>query len=765
MSPSAKIQEKNNQDCPLKAKKQSSRMLSALKQNLWRWRGVLIAVPTVVGVVVLLRLAGLLQMLELASLDQLFLLRPQEAVDSRILLVTIDEADIQKLQQYPMSDATLARLLNNLKRHQPTAIGLDIYRDLPMQPGHEALLKIFNTTPNLIGVQKVGSTSDSSAVAPPPALQKREQVGANDLPLDVDGKVRRGILSATTQAGDSVFSFGFKLAYQYLQRQGVASNLTPEGRIYAGAAIFPPFEENDGGYVGAGAGGYQVLINYRGGIDRFQRVGIMEVLENRVAPELVRDRIVLIGNIAESHKDLFYTPFSSRLGSTERTPGVVIHANLVSHILGAALDQRRLIQTLPDWAEYLWIVAWTAIGGVLCWQQRLTSGSTQLLLLKRFRLMVAGVMLILSVYGAFWLGWWIPLVPALLGLAGSTISVTGYLAHSAGEMRKTFGRYLTDEVVSNLLETPSGLQLGGERRKVTVLMSDLRGFSAVSEWLPPEKVVTLLNLYLGAMAEVVDGYKGTINEFIGDGIFVMFGAPVSRVDDAQRAIACAVAMQCAMSTVNEQNQQIGLPVIEMGIGINTGEVVVGNVGSQKRAKYTVIGNHVNLAARIESYTVGGQILISEDTLKDASCEVRIDGELQVEPKGIRVPITLYEVGGIGIPYNLELPQTADALVPLEQAVPLEYTVLEGKHAVGNLFQGVLTHLSDSSAELKTDHTLDLLSNLKLHLQTGRDRAPVTGDLYAKVLKKVVDREDHFLIRFTSVPPEVATVLASLRHPA
>jgi adenylate cyclase len=736
-------------------------MVTALKQNLWRWRGVLIAVPTVAGAVVLLRLAGLLQMLELASLDQLFLLRPQEAVDSRILLVTIDETDIQKLQQYPITDAVMARLLNNLKQHNPTAIGLDIYRDLPQPPGHEGLLKIFNTTPNLIGVQKIGSTADSSSVAPPPALQKRDQAGANDLPLDVDGKVRRGLLSANTQSSDSVFSFGFKLAYQYLQRQGVESNLTADGQIFAGSATFPPFEENDGGYVRAGAGGYQVLINYRGGIDRFQRVGVMEVLENRVAPELVRDRIVLIGNIAESYKDLFYTPFSGRLGTPERTPGVAIHANLISHILGAALDQRRLIQPLPDWAEYVWILGWTAIGGVLCWQQRLTSGSTHLLLLKRFRLVVAGGVLLLSGYGAFLIGWWIPLVPALMGLVGAAVSVTGYLAHSAGEMRKTFGRYLTDEVVSNLLETPSGLQLGGERRKVTILMSDLRGFSAVSEWLPPEKVVTLLNLYLGAMAEVVDGYKGTINEFIGDGIFIMFGAPVSRADDAQRAIACAVAMQCAMSTVNEQNQQLGLPAIEMGIGINTGEVVVGNVGSQKRAKYTVIGSHVNLAARIESYTVGGQVLISEDTLKDANCDVLINGQLQVEPKGIRVPITLYEVGGIGDPYTLQLPQATDILMPLEPKVALEYTVLEGKHAVGTLFQGVLTQLSNSSAELQTDHALDLLSNLKLHLKTSGDRVPVSGDLYAKVLRKAANQDNCFLIRFTSVPPEIATVLASL----
>jgi adenylate cyclase len=135
--------------------------------------------------------------------------------------------------------------------------------------------------------------------------------------------------------------------------------------------------------------------------------------------------------------------------------------------------------------------------------------------------------------------------------------------------------------------------------------------------LPPEEVVRILNLYLGAMSDTIAHYNGTINEFIGDGIFVLFGAPIQREDDAKRAIACAVAMQNAMIGVNQQNLKLGLPTLEMGIGINTGEVVVGNIGSQKRAKYTVIGSHANLAARIETYTVGGQVLVSEYTCQEA----------------------------------------------------------------------------------------------------------------------------------------------------
>ena len=167
-------------------------------------------------------------------------------------------------------------------------------------------------------------------------------------------------------------------------------------------------------------------------------------------------------------------------------------------------------------------------------------------------------------------------------------------------IRKTFGRYLTDDVVKNLLESPEGLKLGGERRKVTLMMTDLRGFTSMSGRLAPEQVMTIINRYLGTMVEVIQQYQGTIDEFIGDAIFILFGAPVQRDDDAERAVACAMAMQLAMAGVNAQNRAEGLPEVEMGIGIHTGEVVVGNIGSDKRTKYGVVGSHVNLTNRIES---------------------------------------------------------------------------------------------------------------------------------------------------------------------
>lgn len=182
-------------------------------------------------------------------------------------------------------------------------------------------------------------------------------------------------------------------------------------------------------------------------------------------------------------------------------------------------------------------------------------------------------------------------------------------------IRETFGRYLADEVVATLLESPTGVRLGGEKRKITMMMADLRGFTSLSERLAPERVVAILNRYLATMVKIIKQYGGTIDEFIGDAIFVLFGAPIWQEDDAQRAVACAVAMQLAMAEVNDQNGQEDLPEVEMGIGIHTGQVVLGNIGSPERMKYGVVGRHVNLASRIQSYTTGGQILISETTRK------------------------------------------------------------------------------------------------------------------------------------------------------
>ena len=248
--------------------------------------------------------------------------------------------------------------------------------------------------------------------------------------------------------------------------------------------------------------------------------------------------------------------------------------------------------------------------------------------------------------------------------------ITAYIARSAQDIRKTFGRYLTDEVVATLLESPEGLKLGGEHRKITILTSDLRGFTATSERLPPEEVVKILNFYLGYMADVITKYQGTIDEFMGDGILVLFGAPIAREDDPARAVACAIDMQLVMEPINKQIKEWGLTPLEMGIGINTGEVVVGNIGSLKRTKYGVVGSQVNLTYRIESYTTGGQILISGTTFKEVESIIEINDEKEVMPKGVKKPITIYDVGGLGGKYNLFLQKREEIYRPLKEAICL-----------------------------------------------------------------------------------------------
>ena len=231
-------------------------------------------------------------------------------------------------------------------------------------------------------------------------------------------------------------------------------------------------------------------------------------------------------------------------------------------------------------------------------------------------------------------------------------------------IREVFGRYITDEVVNTLLESPEGRQLGGERRTITLLLSDLRGFSTLCEGLGPEKVVQILNIYLGAMADVIGEYRGSINEFIGDAILAVFGAPVAGEDHGERAVACALAMQLAMDGVNATLVAQGLPALEMGIGVHTGEVVVGNIGSSKRAKYGVVGSHVNLASRIESYTVGGQVLISESTAAVLGDRLRTRQSFQVLPKGAREAITIYDVCGLAGDPELALREPAERLADL-----------------------------------------------------------------------------------------------------
>jgi len=212
-------------------------------------------------------------------------------------------------------------------------------------------------------------------------------------------------------------------------------------------------------------------------------------------------------------------------------------------------------------------------------------------------------------------------------------------------IRATFGRYLSDEIVTDILERPEGLELGGDLRRVSIMLSDIRGFTSLSENLAPAQVVTMLNRYLGTMTDIIMAHHGTIDEFIGDAILAVFGAPQRRDDDADRAVQCALAMQAAMIDINARNEADGFPAINTGIAINTGDVIAGNIGSERRSKYGFVGHPMNVTSRIEDITAGGEILISDSTVQSLKGNYSLGRSQELNVKGIDETIVVHQITG------------------------------------------------------------------------------------------------------------------------
>lgn len=308
-------------------------------------------------------------------------------------------------------------------------------------------------------------------------------------------------------------------------------------------------------------------------------------------------------------------------------------------------------------------------------------------------------------------------------------------------LSETFGRFLSDEIVRQLLDTPDGLALGGKKAELTVMMSDLRGFTALSERMPAQDLLTMLNHYLGEMTDVIQNRGGTIIEFIGDGIMVIFGAPAPSSIHAEQAVVAAVEMQSRMPAINQWNVAHGFPTLEMGIGIHTGDVIVGNIGSEKRTKYGVTGANVNLTGRIESYTVGGQILISPATRKKIAVPLEVASEAEVMPKGVHDPIVLSCVAGVGAPYNIHCGRETEKPVPLKNPVKITFSPIREKHTEKELETGVFLALSHTGAILQTKAELAVYENLQIRIESDHP-------LFCKVIAK---SGSDWLLRFTAKP--------------
>lgn len=401
-----------------------------LKQWVRQEHRVLITSSAVGGSIILLRLGGVLQSWELATFDQLFKLSPPVPRDERITIVGIDEIDTRRSGQGITSDRDVTRLLKKINSFQPRAIGLDIYRDLPVEPGTDEFVKIGRSLPNLIGIERLGD-ANLEGVLPPPVLSKQNQVGFNNVVIDVDGKVRRSILYWHVE-GQAHKSFALQLALRYLDPEGITPKkaaINPE-YMQLGKSVFKPFKSNDGGYVNADDFGYQFLGKFRKH-SQFDTVPMRDVLSGRVKPKMMRDRIVLIGSTASSLEDLFYTPHpGSFLKADERLFGVELQAYFISQILSASLEGQALINSWSDPIEGLWIWLWSGIGASLCWRLRSPRKSVLSIVAAGSGLMGIG-------YLSFIFNYWIPLVPPLLGMLGSAVVITSHLAHREEELKRS----------------------------------------------------------------------------------------------------------------------------------------------------------------------------------------------------------------------------------------------------------------------------------------------------------------------------------------
>jgi CHASE2 domain-containing sensor protein/nitrogen-specific signal transduction histidine kinase len=372
-----------------------------------------------------LQLTGAFQLLELTTFDHWIRLRPAAPIDRRVVLVTIDEQDIARLRRSAISDETLATLLQKLKQHRPSVIGLNLYRDLPVEPGHQALLDVFATTPNLIGVEKVLSAPNDSAIAAPPILRDRDQVAASDLVPDIDGRIRRGLISMRISSSSgkqtkTILTLGTKLALIYLaSKQIEPERIDPDGtRIRLGKTQLVALENHEGGYVRADIGGYQILTNVRREHLEFSRISLTDVLQDKIPANLIAGRIVFVGATAASLGGRFYTSHTTSVET--QSSGVELQASLANQLVSAALDGGPLLRGLSEPLEWSWIFLWSCVG----------TGLGGLLRSPRSG-MVAIPVTVVGLFGGVYIlflgGWWLPTASAIAALGGAGLASRGLL--------------------------------------------------------------------------------------------------------------------------------------------------------------------------------------------------------------------------------------------------------------------------------------------------------------------------------------------------
>lgn len=608
-----------------------------------------------IGVFVLVggaRELGLLQSAEFLAYDKFLTWRAgPETTDPRIITVEITEDDIAKYD-FPIPDDLLARLLETIAGGKPVAIGLDIYRDVPVpRDGSKVaqLNRVLWENQNIIGIFKFGDPEHPIKISFPPATAgSPERYGFNDFPFEL-GAVRRGFLFLWDNQGRVYTSFALALALEtgiHLQQEG--------SNVRIGKATFPRFRSNDGSYIRAQDGGHQFLLDFRSP-RKFTTYSLDDVLSKRVEAQAWRNKIVLIGEGAESAHDFETTPLQQSL------PGVELHGQMINQLLRAAEHGDKPTTSWREPAEVAWIFVCCILGSAVGFFIR-----RPVVLLGVCCSLTAVLAAICWI--AFSHDFWLPFLPALGGNLAATAIVVGYMRYRERKDRDTLMRLFSQNVSSTIAESiwahreefMEGHRPRPQKLIATVLFTDFRNFATVSEKLQPADAMDWVNEYLEALARQIEQHGGVIDKYMGDAIMAVFGFPdalTAAADvrkDACHAVSCALDMGNELQRLNGAWQTRGRSAVQVRIGISTGPAVAGSIGSSDRLEFTLIGDTVNTAERLESFDKDYasaepcRILIAPSTFELLDGKFATEMVRSIRLKGKEEPTTIYRVLGSNI---------------------------------------------------------------------------------------------------------------------
>jgi len=600
----------------------------------------------------------LFDVLEEKTLDSRFTIRGPIKPGGETVIASIDEKSINRLGRFPWPRSTWGRVVDRLTEEGAKVIVFDVFFTEPesvdsddlfqqaiRKNGRVILPMVFDFSEE--GYKESGFVDKKLEVMTPSAFATIKHADEDSAPYrakmvlptlfrfssaarslahinmipDQDGTLRWEMLAIGYQ-GDYYPPIGLQAVRLYRDIPSEKMTLDLAGAVQLGDTAIPIDEQG------------RMLINYRGPSNTFPLYSLSDLLDQSLPTGTFKDKIVLIGATAIGIYDLRVTPFSPNLAGIEK------HASVVDNILRGDFLRRSAGFDIPL------VLAFTLLLGMSIPRLGARAGAALFIVLFCG---YCGLVYYLFAARGIWFGLVYPASALFFGYTIQTAYRFFMEERRARDIRKMFSSYVSKRIVDELIRDPSKAKLGGDRKEITVLFSDIRGFTSFSEKHQPEEVVSLLNEYLGAMTNIVFEYEGTLDKFVGDAIMVLWGAPLEQADHAERACRCALAMIEKLRELQKKWSAEGRYVIDIGIGINTGEMVVGNMGAEgKKMDFTVIGDNVNLGARLEGLTrqYNNHIIISEYTYSKVADKVAANELGTVTVKGKQLPVKVYDLVGL-----------------------------------------------------------------------------------------------------------------------